>query len=167
MPCWIAGGEMVVHVPNLAALDYRLGEKRRAMTTSDGSSSLTIDAYKSEKKMLVALKGRLVLENCDGARNQLQVALKPGIDYLHVDIGEMEYVDSVGLGILVGLKMSSNRNRIHLSFLFPTDRVIDIFWISKLDTIFEISPDAESRPIRDALKKEEFLIWSKEIEDSR
>ncbi len=75
-------------------------------------------------------------------------------------LGDLEFLDSAGLGLLVGFKMAASKNRTRLIFLPPPPRVEDIFRISKLDTILEMLKGAEADVICASLRKDQFLLWS-------
>ncbi|MBI3735919.1 tetratricopeptide repeat protein [Candidatus Sumerlaeota bacterium] len=137
------------------------------MTIQDIKTSLFIDAYQSGSELLVILKGRLVLENCDGARKRLHTLLTDKIDKFYIYLGRLDFVDSAGWGAMVGLKMAANRNRTRLVFLTPTQRIMEIFKISKLDTIFEILSGPEAEAIRSALVKRENLLWRDSPDESQ
>ncbi len=126
-----------------------------------------MDAYQAGSEILVILKGRLVLDNCDVARKRLNDLLTEKIDKYYLYLGRLDFVDSAGWGTLVGLKMVANRNRTRLTFLSPTPRILDIFHISKLDTIFEIISGPEAEAIRGALVKRDYLLWRDSPDESQ
>jgi anti-anti-sigma factor len=119
-----------------------------------------IDAYHKGRELLLILRGRLVLKYCPDTKSRLDNLFNPQIDQIYMYLGDMEFLDSAGLGVLVGLKMAANKNRTRLLFLSPPSRVDDIFRVSKLDTIFEVRRGAEVDVICATLRKDEFLLWS-------
>ena len=129
------------------------------MPSSNSTSALTIEAFRSNAEVLAMLGGKLVLENCDLARKRLQSLVGPDVEKYFLDMNQLEYVDSAGWGTMVGLKMVTNRSGIQMSFLSPSPRVLDIFHISKLDSVFEVVMGAEAEVIRTSLQKPELLLW--------
>lgn len=129
------------------------------MTVKDASSFLKIDAYRVESELLVILSGRLVLENCEASRNRLHSLVSPEITKYYVYMGHLDYVDSSGWGAMVGLKMANNRNRTQMCFLAPSERLLDIFRISKLDSIFDIKLGPEAEMIRTELERAESALF--------
>lgn len=129
------------------------------MTSSDAASSMLVDAYRSGPDVLVLLKGRLVLGNCEAARERLHKLIQPEVDRIYLYMRELDYVDSAGWGTMVGLKMAANRNRTKLVFLAPNDRILDVFRISKLDAIFDLKGTKEGEAIRATLEKADNLLW--------
>lgn len=126
-----------------------------------------IDAFQSGDELLVILKGKLVLENCEAARARLTTLLTERVQRVDIYLGRLEFIDSAGWGAMVGLKMLANRNRTRLVFLSPSERVREIFRISKLDAIFEIldGPEAEDR--RAALMKRENAVFRESQDESQ
>lgn len=118
-----------------------------------------IDAYRKSGELFVVLRGSLVLNYCRDAKVRLGSLLKPPVSRAYIHLAELEFLDSAGLGVLVGLKMTANRSQIDLSFLSPRSRVEEIFRVSKLDTIFEITQGAEADALRAMLMQSNFCLW--------
>lgn len=133
----------------------------------DLKTTLFIDAYQSGSDLLIIMKGRLVIENCDRARKKLSEFLTGQVERYIIYLGRLEFVDSAGWGALVGLKMAANRNKTRLVFLSPTQRISEIFKVSKLDTIFEILTGGEAEALRSALVKRENIVWRDSPDESQ
>ncbi len=119
---------------------------------------LLIDVYRARNDLLVELTGRLTLENSDTVRKRLHELIEDQLDKFYLYMGGLEYVDSGGWGTMVGLKVAVNRNRTRLTFLAPNDRVMDIFRISKLDSIFDIITGVQAEAIRKTIERPENLV---------
>jgi len=61
-----------------------------------------------------------------------------------LDFEAINYVDSTGIGELVGYLNKFTENKRHLKILRPQDRIRKLLQITKLDTIFEIFIDEQS-----------------------
>jgi tetratricopeptide (TPR) repeat protein len=72
----------------------------------------------------------------------------------------VDFIDSAGLGVLVGLKMTTNKNKSRLILVSPSKAVHDILYISKLDSIFDIVTGNEAEAIRTRLAVTANLIRS-------
>lgn len=105
------------------------------------------------------MKGRLVLDNCETIRQRLHDLLTPRVKKLYLHVKRLEFVDSAGWGMMVGLKMAAHRNKATLAFLAPNDRLKDIFRVSRLDSIFDIVEGSEAEMIRVWLEKSDHLVW--------
>lgn len=137
------------------------------MPKQDPRSALFIDAYKDGAEVLVILKGRLVLENCESARARLFEVLHSDIQKLYLYLGRLEFVDSSGWGSMVELKMAANRNQTSMYFLSPTKRVMDIFRITKLETIFEILNNEEAEEVRRRIIRRDNLLFRDTPDESQ
>jgi anti-anti-sigma factor len=84
------------------------------------------------KVTVVKCHGRLVSENA----NELKEVVKPLIPLggrIIIDLGDVEYVDSSGLGVLVGLKISAVKQGLCILELSNvTPRVLELLHITKL-----------------------------------
>lgn len=107
--------------------------------------------FKSPKEVYLQYRGRIVLDDCERLRNASINAIAPGIERVFVDLSQVDYVDSAGLGLLVGLKMTAKKNNARIILLQPSRAVADILYISKLDGIFEILSGAEAMAVKSRL----------------
>lgn len=126
---------------------------------AETKQALLIDAFQAGGEALVILKGRLMLENCDTARQRISEVLTESVETLYIYLGRLEFIDSAGWGAMVGLKTIANRNHSRLVFLSPTPRVREIFKISKLDAIFEILEGSDAETVRANLVKRENIVF--------
>ncbi|HSU73527.1 MAG TPA: STAS domain-containing protein, partial [Terrabacter sp.] len=63
---------------------------------------------------------------------------------LVVDLTDVTFLDSTGLGVLVGrLKLTRTRGGL-MRLVGRDDRVLKVFAITGLDKVFEIHPDLEA-----------------------
>jgi anti-sigma B factor antagonist len=106
---------------------------------------MDIKLYESNGNLLARLSGRLVLDECDRLKSTIVPAVVPGTARVSLDLSGVEFIDSAGLGALVGIKVSSNKHKARLALVNPSRNVSDILMVSKLDSIFDIvtGPDAE------------------------
>lgn len=73
----------------------------------------------------------------------LQELLDHGTSAVLVDMAEIDYVDSTGLGELVGyLQRFSNKDR-RLALLRPRKRILNLLRLTKLDDVFQIYQDED------------------------
>jgi anti-anti-sigma factor len=55
-----------------------------------------------------------------------------------LDLADVSYIDSFGLGQLIGIWTSIQNRRGRVRFLRPNERVRKLLHITKLDMVFEI-----------------------------
>jgi anti-anti-sigma factor len=118
-----------------------------------------IDAYRKGHETLVVLRGRLVLTQCPDAKNRLNALFTHEVDRFYLLMRDLDFLDSAGLGVLVGLKMSANKHQTSLAILSPPPRIADIFRVSKLDTILDVREGAEAEIVRASIERDEYCLW--------
>ncbi len=94
--------------------------------------------FEASGNILVRLKGRIVLDECDRLKSAIGSSMNPQTSQVNIDLSEVDFIDSAGLGALVGIKISANKHRARLTLINPSRGVSDILMVSKLDSIFEI-----------------------------
>lgn len=119
---------------------------------------MDIRIYQNGDKLLVALGGRVVLDECDRLKAAVVPRIAPGIAQVFLDLSGVDFIDSAGLGVLVGMKVSSNKSRSKLALLKPSKGVADILLVSKLDSIFEIMTGSDAEAASAALAQSQFLV---------
>jgi anti-sigma B factor antagonist len=128
---------------------------------------MDIRLYQNKDKMLVQLSGRVVLDECDRLKAAIVPRIAPPVSQVILDLGRVEFIDSAGLGALVGMKVSSNKNRARLSLASPSKSVSDILLVSKLDSIFEVLKGNDATNLIGSLAKSEFLVSGDESTPSQ
>jgi anti-sigma B factor antagonist len=88
--------------------------------------------------VILDLSGRLCFLEVS-LRDRVNELLEEGYREFVLNLADVPYVDSFGLGQLVTIWTSIRGKDGQLAFLRPTDHVQHLFQISKLNTIFHIS----------------------------
>lgn len=92
---------------------------------------------------VVTLTGQLDVATAPGFRQSLQEAQYVGAQRVVVDLSGVEFLDSFGLGVLVG---GLRRARMHggrLVLAAPSDRIRQILEITSLDTAFHLADSVD------------------------
>ena len=94
------------------------------------------DDQQGNKVTIIKCHGRLVAENA-GEMTQLVKPLIPLGGRIIVDLGDVSYLDSSGLGALVGLKVSAlSHGLCILEFANMMPRVLELVRITNLKQMF-------------------------------
>lgn len=106
---------------------------------SDGSSRYEIENLPadepSNKVTVVKCHGRLVSENAAEIQEIVKPLLSAGGRTV-VDVGDLNCMDSSGLGTLIGLKVSAIKQGLCiLEFVNMTPRVLELLRISNLSKV--------------------------------
>ncbi len=98
--------------------------------------ALTVTTEKTETGAVVHCSGRIVMENTDElrqtAREQIAQNKRVVLDFTGVT-----YLDSSGLGMIVGLLLASKRSGCRLQLINLTPRVREIFTLTRLTEALE------------------------------
>jgi len=91
---------------------------------------------------IVDMKGRIVLgEESAAVRDLTRDLLSKGHRNILFNLGNVDYIDSSGLGSLVGAFTSVKKQGGELKLLNLTDKVESVLQITKLYTVFDILDD--------------------------
>ena len=111
--------------------------------------SLAITSRIVSDVVIMDLSGRLCFLDVS-LREHVNELLEEGYREFVLNLADVPYIDSFGLGQLVTIWTSIRGNDGQLAFLRPTDHVQHLFQISKLNTIFHISGE-EGQAVSSAL----------------
>src|SRR6266702_2366149 len=112
---------------------------------------------------IVDLSGRIVLgEGSDGLRDLLRNLVSEGIKKILLNLRNVDYIDSSGLGELVSAFTSMRSQGGELKLLNLTKRVRALLQITKLLTVFDITDDEAT-----SVKSFSPAIWPSSLPESR
>jgi len=91
---------------------------------------------------VVDISGRIELgEESAALRDLVSKLLSNGHKQILLNLGDVNYIDSSGLGALVSSFTSARKQGGELKLLNLTDRVTDLMQMTKLYTIFDVRED--------------------------
>jgi anti-sigma B factor antagonist len=91
---------------------------------------------------VVDINGRIELgEESAALRDLVSKLLSNGHKQILLNLGDVNYIDSSGLGALVSSFTSARKQGGELKLLNLTDRVTDLMQMTKLYTIFDVRED--------------------------
>src|SRR6266480_3649948 len=94
---------------------------------------------------IVDISGRVVLgEESAALRNLVCDLLNKGHRKILFNLGDVNYIDSSGLGSLVSAFTSVRKQEGELKLLNLTNKVQDVMQIAKLYTVFDIMDDEDA-----------------------
>lgn len=101
--------------------------------------SLTVAARKSGAVTILDLSGRITLGESTGMlRDTVRKTLDEGNKNVVLNMANVSYVDSAGLGELVGSYTSVNHAGGRLKLLNLQAKMQDLMQVTKLHTVFEV-----------------------------
>lgn len=109
---------------------------------------LAITSRISSNVVIVDINGRLCVLDV-GLSEHITELLEEGHLAFVLNLANVPYIDSFGLGQLITIRTSIRSRGGQLILLRPTDHVQTLFRITKLNTIFDISSE-EAQAVKSA-----------------
>lgn len=110
---------------------------------------MKIERREESGVVIIALSGVIKLgESSRLFSDYLENVLREGVSALLLDMSEIDYVDSTGLGELVGYLQRFSDGGGKLALLRPQERILNLLKLTRLDEVFEIYDD-ESEGLKD------------------
>jgi anti-sigma B factor antagonist len=101
---------------------------------------LSINRADHDDETVMTLGGEIDVYTAPLVRERLDAAVRDGRVHLVVDLSQVRFLDSTGLGVLVGrLKLTRSRDG-SLRLVATEEKVLKVFAITGLDKVFEIYP---------------------------
>lgn len=125
---------------------------------------MELKIYKSDHNVYVTITGRIVLDECERLKDSVVTLIDKGVTQVYLDFAGVDFIDSAGLGVLVGLKMTANKNKSRLIIVSPSQNFSDILNVSKLDSIFDIIDGAEAELLKASMTLNDYLYKPAEEE---
>ena len=97
---------------------------------------LKLETEKKDSKTTVRATGRVTLETAATLETTLRDLIAEG-KRIVLDLTNVDYVDSAGLGALVSVYMHARRTKCDLEIANPKQRIRDLFNRSGLASVFE------------------------------
>jgi anti-sigma B factor antagonist len=108
---------------------------------------MTIDERTAGPVTMLDLHGRLTVEVAGLVKDKVSSLLRQGRAHLVLNLADVDYIDSTGLGELVATRASVMRQNGGMSLLQLTRRVHELMAITKLTTVFDVF-DSEDEAVR-------------------
>ena len=102
---------------------------------------MKISTRKIDCVMVVDISGRIVLGEGGSLRETINAVLFSGEKKLLLNLAEVNYIDSTGLGELISAHTSVQKHGGQIQFLKLTNKVRDLLQITKLYTVLDIKDD--------------------------
>lgn len=86
----------------------------------------------------VSIEGELDVSSADKLKDQLHKIVDEKMLDVKIDLTNLEYIDSTGLGVIIGVLKKLRVNDKEIYILNPRSNVKKIFTITGLDKIFKM-----------------------------
>ena len=101
---------------------------------------MKLDERESGDVTILTISGEITLSAGGDVqlKDKIQSLLQQGRRKILLDLGNVSYVDSAGLGQLVQATVTASKNAGKLKLLNLTKRLNDLLVVTKLSTVFDI-----------------------------
>lgn len=123
-----------------------------------GTTGMDLEVFQARSDLYFQFRGRIVLEECERVKKLCLPLINKGVEQVVVDLSRVEFIDSAGLGVLVGFKMTASKNKARIVLLSPSRSVADILYISKLDGIFDIVTGTEADVLKAQIAQPQYRV---------
>jgi anti-anti-sigma factor len=106
-----------------------------AETPSDPLDRLKLNSYVDEDALVVECAGRLTLENAALLKTEVK-GMIPSHKRIILDLGELVFMDSSGLGTIVGLYVSARNSGCRLELVNMSKPIRELLGMSQLLAVF-------------------------------
>jgi anti-sigma B factor antagonist len=110
---------------------------------------LSVDTSMVGDRTLVAVGGEIDVYTAPKLRERLVAVIDSGSYHLVVDLEGVEFLDSTGLGVLVGALKRVREHQGSLRLVCTRERLLKIFRITGLAKVFTIYPSVEDASTAD------------------
>jgi len=100
--------------------------------------ALKVQTQISGDVFICLCEGRIVFGDEGAALRERVVSMLPGTPKIVVNLTEVDYIDSGGLGVLVGLLVSARNRGGELKLVSPNRRIAELLRRTSLDNIFRV-----------------------------
>jgi anti-sigma B factor antagonist len=103
---------------------------------------MTVSERTADGVTILDISGHVTLnDGADQIRDKVKAVLADGKRHVLINLGQVSYMDSAGLGELVQAYSTVSKQGGALKLLSPTKRLKDLLVITKLATVFESFDD--------------------------
>ncbi len=90
------------------------------------------------KGNIIFLSGEVDVGNCGVFKEELGKAIEKATGDVTLDFATLDYIDSAGLGILVGVFKRLQEKELTMEVVNANDYIKKLFKITKLETLFRV-----------------------------
>jgi len=99
--------------------------------------SFSINTNNNGEKNLweIKLAGEIDISNVNLVKNQLEAVLEEAKQSIEIDLSELDYIDSSGLGMIIKIYGAIKKDGLSVKLINPKDSIKKLLIISGLDKI--------------------------------
>jgi anti-sigma B factor antagonist len=101
---------------------------------------LRLDVSERDGWSVLTVGGEVDVATAPRLREQLLRLVSDGHHRIVVDLGEVDFIDSTGLGVLIGALKRVRAHDGDLALVCTENRILKVFEITGLDRVFRLHP---------------------------
>ena len=101
--------------------------------------ALELNHHVEENAHVLRVSGAVDLYSSPELRKAVQTMLAQAGDRIHIDLSAVEYMDSSGVATLVEGMRNAQANNVAFVLYAPSDSVMKVLTLSRLDSVFDIA----------------------------
>ena len=105
---------------------------------------LTLNTRSEADRTVLQVAGEVDVYTGTALRDRISDLLDAGAHHLIVDLGRVDFIDSTGLGVLVGALNRARELGGSLQLVCAQERVLKLLRITGLDQVFTVQPSVEA-----------------------
>ena len=109
--------------------------------TVGGSVELSVSQTSAGSVPILAVSGEVDVYSAPALKDRIAELIQSGQTTLIVDLSEVAFLDSTGLGALVEARAETTEAGGSLPIVCSQERILKLFTITGLDGVFTIHPD--------------------------
>ena len=95
----------------------------------------------NDEVLKVRVIGEVVAEGCNSLRQTVMEAATRQPDKVVINLSEVPFIDTSGIGVLVGLRAHLKSKKIDLALEDPSKKVHEVLKMTRLLPVFGLSDD--------------------------
>jgi anti-sigma B factor antagonist len=99
---------------------------------------MKIDIENKDNGVILNLDGKIIGDSVSQFRNAVEEQINSDAKWIILNLAEVPLMDSSALGIIIMTFLKLKEKKGKLAILYAQKNVIDIFNITKLNTLFEV-----------------------------
>jgi anti-sigma B factor antagonist len=104
-------------------------------------TDLNIDSHTDGARTIVTLAGEVDLSTAPALRERLASLIDGGATSIVIDLRQVTFMDSTGLGVLMGAHLRVRENEGELRLVTGEGPVLRVLTLAKLTDVFPVSSD--------------------------
>lgn len=93
-------------------------------------------SYSNEEKLEISISGDIDINNVEDFKEEVFNIYDRNVNDVVLDIEELNYIDSIGLGAFISLYKKIDDNGNSFKIINPKKNILKLFKITELDTVF-------------------------------